>query len=53
MHHGGSVVGAICLTGRADSAKLALSGQTLDSLRQKHGPEIEKWWHENLGYDFS
>lgn len=53
MHHGGSVVGAICLTGRADSATLALSDQTLDSLRQKHGPEIEKWWLDNLGYDFS
>ena len=53
LHHGGTVVGAICLTGRADSAKLALSDQTLDSLRQKHGPEIEKWWLENLGYDFS
>jgi hypothetical protein len=53
MHHGGTVVGAICLTGRADSAKLALSNQTLDSLRRKHGPEIEEWWRENLGYDFS
>jgi hypothetical protein len=53
MHHGGTVVGAICLTGRADSAKLALSDQTLDSLRQKHGSEIEEWWRENLGYDFS
>jgi hypothetical protein len=53
MHHGGSVVGAICLTGRPDSAKLALSDQTLDFLREKHGPEIEKWWLENFGYDFS
>jgi hypothetical protein len=53
IYHGGTVVGAICLTGRADSAKLALTYQTLDSLRVKHGPQIEQWWLQEFGYDFS
>jgi hypothetical protein len=51
--HGGVVVGAVCLTGRADSVKLALTESTLDSLRAKHGPEIEEWWSQEFGYDFS
>ena len=32
LHHGGHVVGAITLTGRGDSAKLALTADTLESL---------------------
>lgn len=52
-YKGGSVVGAVCLTGRADSVKLALTQSTLDSLRAKHGPEIEQWWIQEFGYDFS
>lgn len=53
VHHGGRVVGAACLTGRADSSKLALTQQTLEGLRQKHGPELEAWWVETCGYDFA
>lgn len=49
----GDVIGAVCLTGRADSAKLALSTQTLESLRLKHGHELEAWWLETFGYDFA
>lgn len=53
VHHGGHVVGAACLTGRADSSKLALTLQTLEGLRHKHGPELEAWWVETCGYDFA
>jgi hypothetical protein len=53
LHGGGSVLGAVCLTGRDDSRKLALETQTLEALREKHGHEIEKWWLETCGYDFS
>jgi hypothetical protein len=51
-HHGGHVVGAVCLTGRGDSSKLALTSETLEALRQKHGTEIESWWLKSCGYDF-
>lgn len=53
LHHGGHVVGAITLTGRGDSAKLALTAETLESLRKKHGKQAEIWWTETFGYDFS
>jgi len=53
LHHGGEVTGAICLTGRTDSAKLALTSETFEALRKKYGPELEEWWQQNFGYDFS
>ena len=53
LHHGGRVVGAITLTGRGDSAKLALTSETLESLRSKHGRQTEIWWTETFGHDFS
>ena len=53
LHCSGDVVGAICLTGRDDSRKLALRPQTLEALRQKHGKEIEEWWQQTWGYDFA
>jgi hypothetical protein len=53
VHHGGSVIGAVCLTGREDSAKLALTIQTLEALRQKYGEALEAWWIEAVGFDFS
>jgi len=52
MHGGGSVIGGVTLTGRADSATLALQPTTLDALRAKHGHEIENWWLQNFGYRF-
>lgn len=53
VHYGGTVIGAICLTGRDDSRKLALTVETLEQLRNKHGQAIEDWWSETCGYDFS
>jgi len=52
MHGGGLVLGAATLTGRADSATLALKADTLTALREKHGEQIEIWWQETLGYRF-
>jgi hypothetical protein len=50
--NGGRVVGATALTGKSYSAKLALDEQTLKSLRNKHGRELEEWWVASFGYSF-
>jgi hypothetical protein len=50
--HGGRVVGATVLTGKPYSAKIALSGETLDLLRNRHGRELEDWWQKNFGFGF-
>jgi hypothetical protein len=52
IHGGGRVIGATTLTGRADSATLALQAGTLANLRLKHGEPIENWWQEVFGYRF-
>jgi len=52
LQSGGNAIGAVTLTGRADSATLALQPATLDALRKKHGSEIENWWLQNFGYRF-
>lgn len=52
MRGGGRVLGAATLTGRADSATLALKVDTLAALREKHGEQIEIWWQEIFGYRF-
>jgi hypothetical protein len=52
IRQGGLVLGAITLTGRADSAKLALEAVTLEALRSKHGQDIENWWRDNFGFGF-
>jgi len=49
---GAGVIGAATLTGKAYSAKIALSSQTLQSLRDRHGTELESWWHNIYGYGF-
>ncbi len=49
---GGKVVGAVALTGKPYSAKLKLSQEQLDELRQKHGRDFEKWWREHFGHSF-
>lgn len=49
---GGIVIGATALTGKAYSAKLRLSEETLQGLREKHGTELEKWWVDTFGYSF-
>lgn len=51
-HGGGLVLGATTLTGRADSATLALRPGTLAALREKHGEQIENWWQGIFGYCF-
>lgn len=52
MHGGGSVLGATMLTGRADSATVALQPGALAALRKKHGEQIENWWQGIFGYRF-
>ena len=49
---GGTVIGAVGLTGKPYSAKLAPSKEQLDELRQKHGRDFEKWWREHFGHAF-
>jgi len=48
---GGRVVGAVALTGKAYSSTLALTDETLKTLRIKHG-NIESWWWEQFGFGF-
>ena len=48
----GVVVGAIALTGKSYSAKLNPTEEQLHELRQKHGPDFEKWWREQFGHAF-
>jgi hypoxanthine phosphoribosyltransferase len=49
---GAKVVGATTLTGKAYSAKLNLTEETLQALRRKHGNELEQWWAATFGYGF-
>ena len=49
---GGTVVGAVGLTGKSYSAKLNPSEEQLHELRQKHGPDFEQWWREHFGHAF-
>jgi len=48
---GGRVVGAMTLTGKAYSSRLALTTETLNALRAKHG-NLESWWREQFGFGF-
>jgi hypothetical protein len=50
--NGGRVIGSTALTGRADSVVLRLQDETLRKLREKHGGQLEEWWHANFGYGF-
>jgi hypothetical protein len=52
LANGGTVVGATALTGKLHSVKLALSQDTLATLRRKHGPELEEWWRARFGHAF-
>ena len=51
-NYGGWVVGATTLTGKAYSAKLRLTEETLRNLRGKYGRELEEWWMAAFGYGF-
>ena len=47
----GRVIGAMALTGKAYSSKLALTNETLNALRGKYG-NFESWWREQFGFGF-
>lgn len=49
---GGIALGCTTLTGKPWSAKLTPSAETLRSLREKHGGELESWWQDTFGYGF-
>ncbi len=49
---GGTVIGAIALTGKPYSAILQPSEEQIHDLREKHGREFEKWWREHFGHSF-
>ena len=49
---GGKVVAAVVLTGKPYSARLALTGETLDQLRSSHGADLENWWQERFAHTF-
>ena len=49
---GGKVLAAVSLTGKPHSAKLAPSPERLHELRNKHGTELENWWHERFAHGF-
>ena len=51
-NQGGTVVGAIVLTGKPYSAKLTPSKEQLHELRQKQGRDFEKWWRKHFGHAF-
>jgi hypothetical protein len=49
---GGRVLGAVTLTGKPYSARLAPDRQLIEALRAKHGKILEDWWQEQFGYGF-
>lgn len=52
-NYGGNVVLASTLNGKSNSAKLPITRATLGQLRKQAGRQIEQWWQEEFGYDFS
>jgi adenine/guanine phosphoribosyltransferase-like PRPP-binding protein len=50
--NGGKVLAAVSLTGKPHSAKLALSQERLNELRNKHGTELENWWVGRFAHTF-
>jgi hypothetical protein len=50
--NGGIVICATALTGRADSAIMALRDEQLAALRRKHGQLLEDWWRAEFGHGF-
>ena len=47
---GGIVAGATVLTGKSYSANLTPEEGLLKQLREKHGNELENWWHDRFGF---
>jgi hypothetical protein len=52
LAQGGQVAGFVSLTGKPISATLALRPATLADLRRIHGPDLEDWWRQVLGFGF-
>ena len=50
--NGGHVVGVTVLTGKEKSSKIGCESDTLHSLREKHGRNLESWWWEKFGAGF-
>ncbi|CAK0777642.1 hypothetical protein CCP4SC76_6450001 [Gammaproteobacteria bacterium] len=50
---GGRVLQAQSLTGKPRSAILSLQPETLKTLRDKYGNDLESWWYGEFGYRFS
>lgn len=50
--HGGQVLAAVSLTGKPHSAKLAVTPERLQELRNKHGTELEAWWMGRFAHAF-
>jgi hypothetical protein len=50
---GATVTGATTLTGKAYSARLGLTRETLQNVREKYGNELEQWWLTTFGYSFA
>lgn len=50
--HGGNVLAAVALTGKPHSARLNPSATQLEALRNKHGKELEHWWHARFAHAF-
>ena len=46
-------MGVTALMGKPHSARLAFTKPTLGQLRKSLGRDIEAWWQEQFGYDFS
>ena len=46
-------MGVTALMGKPHSARLAFTKPTLGQLRKFLGRDIEAWWQEQFGYDFS
>ena len=51
--HGGTVIGAVGLTGKPYSAKLNPSKEQLNELKRTHGPEFQNWWRKHFGHAFN
>ncbi len=52
LWRGGKVAAAVTLTGKPYSARLALTGDTLQQLRNAHGAELERWWQARFAHAF-
>ena len=47
---GGTVIGAVSLSGKQHSSRLRLEDETLLKLRNRHGDKLEEWWLSTFGY---